>query len=207
MNHQHQTSQSQKGIRGFQARMTPEQLIFIRESLLRGETLRFIGKQVGISGQRIQQYAGQWGIDSFKIRQKRKAEEDRNARIARYGEAWETAEARDTEIYKIMKRKFQALLSNAKKNGTPVEIDFSYFDYFPTHCPVLGAELDYLSRGRADNAPSFDKIDPNKGYVPRNVKIMSWRANRIKNDGYLHEFKKLVSYLESFEQLFSFKAD
>ena len=200
MNHQNQTSQSQKGTPGFKARVTPEQRAFIRESLLRGETSRFIGKEVGISGQRIAQYAGQWGINSLRIRQERKAREDKQARIARYGEAWESPEARDSEIYKIMKRKFQSLVSNAKKKGTLVEIDFSYFQHFPTHCPVLGTELDYLSRGRADNAPSFDKIDPKKGYVPGNVKIMSWRANRIKNDGYPHEFKMLVIFFESIEK-------
>jgi hypothetical protein len=202
MNHQNQTiTQSQNGKRGFQSSLTDANREFIRRELLAGKTLKSIASSVGLSGQRIQQYAKQWGIDSFKIRQAQKAREDEASRIAKFGPKWSTPEARNTEIYKIMKRKFQSLVSNAKKKGTLVEIDFSYFQHFPTHCPVLGIQLDYLSRGRADNAPSFDKIDPKKGYVPGNVKIMSWRANRIKNDGYLHEFKMLVIFLEAIRQV------
>ncbi len=109
--------QSQKGIRGFQSRLTADHLDFIRKSLLSGKTVKSIGLVVGVSGQRIQQYAKKWGIDSFKIRQAQKAREDEASRIARYGLAWSTPEARNTEIYKIMKRKLQTLAANAKKKG------------------------------------------------------------------------------------------
>lgn len=207
MNYQNQTfTQSQNGKRGFQSSLTDANREFIRRELLAGKTLKSIAFSVGLSGQRIQQLAKQWGIDSFKIRQAQKAREDEASRIAQYGHAWFTPEARNTEIYKIMKRKLQTLAANAKKKGVKFEIDISYFQDFPKHCPVLGIELDYLSRGRADNAPSIDKIDPRGGYTPGNVVIMSWRANRIKNDGYLHEFKMLVIFLEAIRQVSSGEA-
>ena len=38
--------------------------------------------------------------------------------------------------------------------------------YWPTHCPILGVEIDYsLHRGRKANGPSFDRIDNLKGYI------------------------------------------
>jgi hypothetical protein len=46
-------------------------------------------------------------------------------------------------------------------------------------CPVLGIEL---QRGSVtqDQSPSLDRLDPTKGYVPSNVTIISYLANRIK---------------------------
>ncbi len=64
-------------------------------------------------------------------------------------------------------------------------------------CPILGIPLDYFAEVRAENSVSFDRLDPLKGYIPGNVNIISWRANRIKNDGVLEEFKKIVDYLEN----------
>ena len=45
---------------------------------------------------------------------------------------------------------------------------------FPERCPVLNIPL--LSTGkRTDNSPSLDRIIPSLGYVPGNVKVISWK--------------------------------
>jgi len=52
-----------------------------------------------------------------------------------------------------------------------------------THCPVLGIELCYERDKRTphrDNYPTLDRWDNKRGYVPGNVFVISWRANRIK---------------------------
>jgi len=65
----------------------------------------------------------------------------------------------------------------------------------PAHCPVLGIPLDYSKVIGRDNWPSVDRVDSSKGYVPGNVCVISYRANRIKNDGTLDEHVRIVDYM------------
>ena len=60
----------------------------------------------------------------------------------------------------------------------------------PNKCPVLGIAIDPAVKGkRTDNSPSIDRLVPELGYVKGNIHIMSWRANRIKNNGSLEDWK------------------
>lgn len=68
---------------------------------------------------------------------------------------------------------------------------------WPEYCPILGIKLDYETNGRQENSPSFDRLDPTKGYISGNVQIISWRANRIKNDGSAEEHQKIANYLST----------
>ncbi len=52
--------------------------------------------------------------------------------------------------------------------------------HFPDHCPVLGIPLDYST---LDNTPSMDRIDPKRGYVNGNVRVISHRANTLRGNG------------------------
>jgi len=75
---------------------------------------------------------------------------------------------------------------------------FEFFEErLPEVCPILNIPLVYGNEGvRQDNSASIDRLDPTKPYVVGNVCIVSWRANRIKNDGTLEEHKKLVQWWE-----------
>ena len=66
----------------------------------------------------------------------------------------------------------------------------------PERCPVFGIPLDVAAETNADNLPSIDRKDPSKGYVKGNVWVISWRANRLKNNATLEELKMLVAALE-----------
>lgn len=75
---------------------------------------------------------------------------------------------------------------------------------WPTHCPVLGLELDYPARSGerkdrqiAANCPSLDRWDSSKGYVPGNVFVISYRANTLKNNSSFEETLKILEYLKS----------
>lgn len=75
---------------------------------------------------------------------------------------------------------------------------------WPTHCPVLGIELDYPVRSgerkdqaAAPNWPSLDRWDSTKGYVPGNVFVISYRANTLKNNATLGELLKIAEYLRA----------
>lgn len=76
------------------------------------------------------------------------------------------------------------------------DLEFEDLDW-PDVCPVLGIELDYFNETMCDNSVSFDRIDSTKGYVKGNVAIISWRANRIKNDGTAEEHKAIYVYLKN----------
>jgi hypothetical protein len=68
----------------------------------------------------------------------------------------------------------------------------------PEFCPVLGIKLNYDGTGmeghRSDDSPSIDRINSSVGYVNGNIHIISWRANRIKNDATPDELVKLANY-------------
>lgn len=64
----------------------------------------------------------------------------------------------------------------------------------PTHCPVLGLEL--KPKGRDENSMTLDRIDTNKGYVKGNIAVISWKANKLKSNGTVEEFEKILSYMK-----------
>jgi hypothetical protein len=64
----------------------------------------------------------------------------------------------------------------------------------PTICPVLGVVLDSSSR---DTTPSLDRMRPALGYIPSNVRVISFRANRIKSDASVAELRAILAYAEA----------
>ncbi len=77
-----------------------------------------------------------------------------------------------------------------------IQFDLVFEDIiWPTICPVLGTPLDYFNKN-GPNVATFDRIDPKLGYVKGNVKIISFRANTIKNDGTVEELEKVIRYIK-----------
>lgn len=100
------------------------------------------------------------------------------------------------EITRAQNFSFRRKRQNAKNKHWEFTLTKEDLEW-PTHCPILGIELDWFADGRSENSPSFDRIDTTKGYVPGNVIICSWRANRIKNNGTAEEHYKIAKWLES----------
>jgi hypothetical protein len=46
----------------------------------------------------------------------------------------------------------------------------------------------------------LDRIIPEEGYVAGNVNVVSYRANRIKNDGTAEEHLKIADWMDSMLQ-------
>ncbi|HET7111705.1 MAG TPA: hypothetical protein VFI41_12605 [Gemmatimonadales bacterium] len=80
----------------------------------------------------------------------------------------------------------------AKRQGVPCTIQESDI-VVPATCPVLGIPL-YPSAGGAPgpNSPSLDKIRPDDGYVAGNVRVISHRANILKNSATLAELEAVL---------------
>jgi hypothetical protein len=51
----------------------------------------------------------------------------------------------------------------------------------PKRCPVLGIPIK-IGGARSIHSPSLDRIKPNNGYVPGNVRVISDHANRLKGN-------------------------
>ena len=88
------------------------------------------------------------------------------------------------------------LKNKSKRLGLPFNLDESDL-VEPETCPVLGTKLERVpGRERTDNSPSVDRLIPSLGYVKGNIVIVSYRANRIKNDATLVELRKVAAYYE-----------
>ena len=89
----------------------------------------------------------------------------------------------------------------AKEKGWEFNIDESDI-IIPTHCPILGIELISGGMGaQTFNSPSLDRIDSSKGYIKGNVRVISLRANMMKNDANLQEIqefcKNILNYMNN----------
>jgi hypothetical protein len=95
---------------------------------------------------------------------------------------------------------FYAAKKRAKECG--FEFSLSLDDIvIPETCPILGVPIeDGTGRGRAMgnhnlNSASIDRIDNDVGYSPKNIAVISRRANRIKNDSSLSELACILDYM------------
>lgn len=67
----------------------------------------------------------------------------------------------------------------------------------PNICPKLGILL-FSSKGRmGQNSPSIDRKDSSRGYTKDNIQVISWKANRLKNNGTKEEFELLIRNWEN----------
>lgn len=88
----------------------------------------------------------------------------------------------------------------AKRLGREFSITADDLLPLPDFCPVLGIPINYMGAKRyggfIEDSPSIDRVDSSKGYVPGNVRIISWRANSIKSDATIDELRRVLKYME-----------
>ena len=90
----------------------------------------------------------------------------------------------------------QGARPSAKRRGLEFAITVDDITPLPEVCPVLGIKLRQAEGQRQDDSYSIDRTDSSKGYIPGNVRIMSWRANCLKKDGTVDEIRALLVYME-----------
>jgi len=98
------------------------------------------------------------------------------------------------------------LLYNARNRAADrgLDCDLKVGDIvIPEICPVLGIPIfASVGKGRVSmkdnwNAPTLDRIDPSGGYTKGNVKVISARANFLKNDASLEEVEAIYFYMKA----------
>jgi hypothetical protein len=102
------------------------------------------------------------------------------------------------------RRLFEGTKWRAKNKGLEFTISFDDL-HWPEVCPVLGMPLaTTFGKGKGaglskDAAPSIDRINNSLGYVPGNIIIVSWRANRIKSDALPDELRRIANFYGQLE--------
>jgi hypothetical protein len=82
-------------------------------------------------------------------------------------------------------------------------IDVDYLKQIDTTdiCPILEIPMrwwsGYVNGQTNPNAKSLDRIDSSQGYIKGNVIIISWRANKIKNNATIEELIKFGKWAET----------
>lgn len=155
-----------------------EEVENIRSLLSKGETTESIGVIYGVSKQRIYQVMTKFGLFT-NIKTRKNFLRDKSMK-----HYW---------LNHLLTRK---RISREQRLILVDKIDL------PDLCPVLGLELNYAGTGgegytREENSPSIDQIIPGKGYTVDNVCIISWRANRIKNDGTPEEHRRIYEHFNN----------
>jgi hypothetical protein len=91
----------------------------------------------------------------------------------------------------VSKIKAQSKLKNIEFNITKDDIDWIEF------CPIMDIKIDYYTTEfRKHNTASFDRRDPNKGYIKGNVFIISNIANMRKSDLNVQQIERLLNYVK-----------
>lgn len=86
----------------------------------------------------------------------------------------------------------------SRKDGLPFTISVHDIK-IPKVCPILGIPL-VCHKGARNiqyDSPSLDRIVPECGYVPSNIWVISFRANRIKGNASLAELILIAEALEA----------
>lgn len=100
--------------------------------------------------------------------------------------------AKDPERHLYYKVKY-----TSKSKNLPFNIDVADI-LIPEFCPMLGIPLVTGGKGSAcsPNLATVDRLIPELGYVKGNINVVSFRANRIKNDATLEELEAITRYVK-----------
>lgn len=118
--------------------------------------------------------------------------------LKRLGESRTTHGLSTTAEYKTWKD----AKSRAKLRNVPFNIHVSDI-VIPKKCPLLDIDIFRTEGKLTNNSPSLDCFDPTKGYVKGNVWVISQKANAIKRNLTLEQWKGFVKKLEENSERFT----
>ena len=91
-------------------------------------------------------------------------------------------------------------IANAKKRAKQANVECTItrewlLENLVEVCPLLEIKLEYSATKYGNNCASIDRIDSTRGYTVENSKIISAKANRIKNNATIEEIQLLAKNL------------
>lgn len=89
---------------------------------------------------------------------------------------------------------FKAAQVRAKQRGVAFLLSLNDI-VIPARCPILGIPIVVGDGFRCHGSPSLDRVNPKGAYTPDNCRVISFRANTIKNDGTIKEHERVLAYM------------
>jgi len=105
--------------------------------------------------------------------------------------AWMREHYRKDPVWSMLRR----AKARSAKEGFDFNITAADIAPLPEKCPVLGVPLRISEVPQDPCAYSLDRVDNTKGYVRGNVVVMSYRANRLKNDGTAEDHEAIAKWM------------
>lgn len=91
------------------------------------------------------------------------------------------------------------LLRLAKQRAKRDGISFELMEEdikIPVFCPVLGTPIVVGgTKEHHGDSPSIDRLVPELGYIKSNIRVISFRANMLKNNATINELKLVLEYM------------
>lgn len=99
--------------------------------------------------------------------------------------------------FELKVKRYLLALSRRRARESGIEHTISVNDItIPETCPILGLPLEAYRGGFNRNSYSLDRVDNAKGYVPGNIRVISWRANVLKSSLTLAQAERIVAYIK-----------
>jgi len=148
-----------------------------------------------------------WKAKKCEYDKRSRSKPESKERKAKSDKAYRTKRGRDSfneanrKHYReeIMKDQRKVMLRNArtraKTKGLPFDLVLEDI-VIPERCPVLGVEFRKEVVRNMRYCASLDRILPELGYIRGNVEVISFRANKLKNDATVEEIEAVLSYMK-----------
>ena len=116
------------------------------------------------------------------------------------GDHYQSDRDRYRAMNNTMAHQFRQRKNQSIKKGIPFTVELNDIEQ-PEYCPILGIKLNYAWGGKNGHLrdpakATLDKVVPELGYIPGNVFIISWRANKLKSDMKIEELEKILTYMK-----------
>lgn len=93
--------------------------------------------------------------------------------------------------------------SRAKRDSVPFSLTKEYLlSIAGDECPIFHTPFEWGVSGQGHgnakpNGPTLDRVEPHLGYVEGNVAFISYRANRMKDDGTMQDHYDIADWIWS----------
>lgn len=170
--------------------MKPVNIARVKELLLSGKTLTEVAKEFNTTKQNVSLWRKKW------LPELTKKQFGKGLEVSQRNPKQRLNLHHPDDISRAKSLFFSRKKQNSKRGKHEFTVKFTDINWVDV-CPILGIEIDWMNTKRGENSPSLDRTDSTKGYIPGNVQVVSWRANRIKNDGTAEEHFMIGNYLKS----------
>ncbi len=126
------------------------------------------------------------------LREKAKQYYEENSEIRKEYSLGVYRRIKDSHPERIM---YSSAKARAKKKGLDFSINLEDI-LFPDVCPILQIPLLVNIEKVKDDSPTLDRIDNRLGYIRGNVRVISYKANRLKNSLTEQDLKRMLKYIQ-----------